>query len=58
MVSNHVSVTDMGGDEIGFVSQIFFDAFEIKVFLTPEKRFRNEIQAASSVAILTSSPTR
>jgi len=33
----------MGADEIGFVSQIFFDGVDSKAFLTPEKRNRNEI---------------
>jgi len=31
--------------KIGFVSHIFFDAFENKPFLTPEKRFRNDFPA-------------
>jgi len=31
--------------KIGFVSHIFFDTFENKPFLTPEKRFRNDLPA-------------
>jgi hypothetical protein len=31
--------------KIGFVSHIFFDAFENKAFSTPEKRFRNDLPA-------------
>jgi hypothetical protein len=40
----------MGGDEIGFVSHIFYDAFEMKAFLTPEKRKRNDFRAADPSA--------
>jgi len=35
------------GERIGFVSQIFFDAVDFKAFLTPEKRFRNEMQTSA-----------
>jgi hypothetical protein len=34
-----------GGGEIGFVSSLFFDAFENKGEFLPEKRFRNETPA-------------
>jgi hypothetical protein len=35
------------GERIGFVSQIFFDAVDFKAFLTPEKRFRNEMPTSA-----------
>ncbi len=36
-------------EEIGFISQIFFDVVDSKAILTPEKRFRNELQDRAPV---------